>query len=191
MSTPARPKLVASTIDLVRRYGVAGTGITRLLEHSGVARRTVYLNFPGGKAELVAAATETAGRGIATMLTEVLATTDVDEAFGAFVQWWKDVLVSSDFSAGCPVAAAALGRTDAEAAADIAGDVFTQWETVISSALRARDVPSDSADSLAATAIAAVEGAVIVCMAKRDTSTLDQVGKHLIELLTNYVGGPT
>lgn len=187
MTTAARPKLLASTIDLVRRYGVAGTGIAQLLEHSGVARRTVYLNFPGGKAELVAAATETAGQGIAAMLTEVLATTDVDEAFGAFVQWWKDVLVGSDFSAGCPVAAAALGRADAATAADIAGDVFTQWEAVISGALRARNVPTDSADSLAATAIAAVEGAVIVCMAKRDTVPLDRVGGHLAELFTKYV----
>ena len=50
----ARDKLVASAIDLMRRYGIAGTGIAQLLDHSGISRRSVYLNFPGGKAELVA-----------------------------------------------------------------------------------------------------------------------------------------
>lgn len=187
MSAAARPKLVASTIDLIRRYGVAGTGITQLLEHSGVARRTVYLNFPGGKAELVAAATETAGQGISKMMSEVLATADVDEAFEAFVQWWKEILVESDYSAGCPVAAAALGRSEAAGAADVAGGTFTQWEDAISSALRARNVSSESADSLAATAIAAIEGAVIVCIAKRDTTTLDHASTHLAELFRAYV----
>ena len=49
----ARERLIASAIELLRRNGVAGTGLAQLLEHSGTARRSVYVNFPGGKSELV------------------------------------------------------------------------------------------------------------------------------------------
>jgi TetR/AcrR family transcriptional regulator, lmrAB and yxaGH operons repressor len=47
---------------------VAGTGIAEILVTSGVTLRSIYLNFPAGKAELVAAATRSAGDEMSTML---------------------------------------------------------------------------------------------------------------------------
>ena len=41
----ARERLIVSAIELLRRNGVAGTGLAALLEHSGTARRSVYVNF--------------------------------------------------------------------------------------------------------------------------------------------------
>src|SRR5258706_426767 len=52
----ARERLIASAIEMLRRHGVAGTGLAELLENSGTARRSVYVNFPGGKSELMAEA---------------------------------------------------------------------------------------------------------------------------------------
>ena len=49
-----RERLTAATATLMQRQGVAGTGIAEILSTSGVTRRSIYLNFPGGKAELVA-----------------------------------------------------------------------------------------------------------------------------------------
>ena len=56
-----RDRLTSATATLMQRHGVAGTGIAEILATSGVTRRSIYLNFPGGKAELVAAATRSAG----------------------------------------------------------------------------------------------------------------------------------
>ena len=64
----ARDALISSITGLVQRRGVAGAGLSALLEDSGVARRTVYLNFPGGKAELVAEATRVAGQGLSAVI---------------------------------------------------------------------------------------------------------------------------
>ena len=64
----ARETLIASITGLIQRRGVAGAGLNALLEDSGVARRTVYLNFPGGKAELVTEATRIAGRGLSGVI---------------------------------------------------------------------------------------------------------------------------
>ena len=58
----ARDRLIAATVGQVRRHGVAGTSVSGILDDSGLARRTLYLNFPNGKPELVAAATEHAAR---------------------------------------------------------------------------------------------------------------------------------
>ena len=56
-----RERLTSATAALMQRHGVAGTGIAEILAESGVTRRSIYLNFPDGKAELVAAATRAAG----------------------------------------------------------------------------------------------------------------------------------
>src|SRR5262249_56857431 len=48
-----RDRLTSATATLMQRHGVAGTGIAEILSTSGVTRRSINLNFPGGKAELV------------------------------------------------------------------------------------------------------------------------------------------
>ena len=68
----ARDALIASATGLVCRHGVAGTGLNALLQDSGVARRTVYLNFPGGKSELITEATRVAGRALTASVTSPL-----------------------------------------------------------------------------------------------------------------------
>lgn len=173
----ARERLIESAIELVRRHGVAGTGLAELLEHSGTARRSVYLNFPGGKSELITEATRTAGR-----LLDPAPEGDVRESLVAFVETWKETLRSTDYTAGCPVVAAALGRSEAPAAADAAGEVFTVWQTAIAEQLRA--VGIGEPESLATTIVAAVEGAVVLCLATRSTDPLDRTARMLDELLS-------
>ena len=114
----ARDRLVVTAIDLIRRQGVSGMGLSELLERSGAARRSLYLNFPGGKAELVADATLTAGSMLADGIDSLLSEQGPVGAVRAFVQMWIDNLTNSDFEVGCPIVAAALGRSEAPAAAD-------------------------------------------------------------------------
>ena len=87
----ARDALITSVTGLVRRRGVAGTGLNALLEDSGVARRTVYLNFPGGKAELVAEATVTQMEAgcpiVAAILGRAEAPAAARAAAEAFAEW--------------------------------------------------------------------------------------------------------
>ena len=70
----ARDALIASVTGLVRRRGVAGTGLKALLEDSGVARRSVYLNFPGGTPkELVEAIEKTSRKPLNAIIPDELA----------------------------------------------------------------------------------------------------------------------
>lgn len=182
----ARERLIDSAIELLRRNGVAGTGLAELLEHSGTARRSVYLNFPGGKSELMAEATRTAGRLLDSTLADMAADVDGRGSLAAFVESWKETLRSSDYTAGCPIVAAALGRTESPSAADAAGEVFAAWQTALAGHFRAEGAGSDEAESLATTVVAAVEGAVILCLAAQSTDPLDRTLKMLDRLIAQY-----
>ncbi len=92
----ARERLIESAIELLRRNGVAGTGLADLLEHSGTARRSVYVNFPGGKSELMTEATRTAGRLMDSTLASIAA--GGDQPLVAFADSWKQTLRASDYA---------------------------------------------------------------------------------------------
>jgi len=179
----ARDALIASVTGLVRRRGIAGTGLNALLEDSGVARRTVYLNFPGGKAELVAEATRIAGEALTTVIRSADDGGDPVLAVQTFIDEWKAQLSATQMEAGCPIVAAILGRSEAPAAAQAASDAVSEWQTILSDRLARYGVDRDSSRSLAVLIVAAVEGAVILALATQSTAALDSVGRHLIEVI--------
>jgi TetR/AcrR family transcriptional regulator, lmrAB and yxaGH operons repressor len=187
----ARDALIASVTGLVRRRGVAGTGLNALLEDSGVARRTVYLNFPGGKAELVAEATRLAGQGLTDLIRSADDRGDPTQAVQAFIDEWKAQLGATQMQAGCPIVAAILGRSEAPAAARAAADAVAEWQTILADRLVRSGADWDSARSLAALTVAAIEGAVILALATESTAPLDDVGRHLIEVMKLHLPAAT
>jgi TetR/AcrR family transcriptional regulator, lmrAB and yxaGH operons repressor len=183
----AREALIASATGLVRRRGVAGTGLKALLEDSGVARRTVYLNFPGGKEELITEATRVAGRAFTAVIQSPDDGDDPAQAVQVFIDQWKTALHESHSQAGCPIVAAILGRADAPAAAQAAADAVADWQTILADRLVRAGADRDNARSLATLAIAAIEGAVVLALASQSPDALDDVGHHLIELITLHL----
>lgn len=176
-----RDRLVVTAIDLIRRQGVAATGLSQLLERSGAARRSLYLNFPGGKAELVADATVTAGKTLADGIDLLLAQQGPVGAVRAFIDMWIANLTSSDFEFGCPIVAAALGRSEAPAGADAAGDVFLDWESRIAAGLETAGLSAEHAARQATLTVAAVEGAIVMSQATKSDLPLRRVEEALVE----------
>ncbi|MCV7091563.1 TetR/AcrR family transcriptional regulator [Mycobacterium interjectum] len=183
----ARDALIASVTGLVRRRGVAGTGLNALLEDSGVARRTVYLNFPGGKAELIAEATRLAGQELTAVIRSADDGGDPAQAVQTFIDEWKAQLSGTQMQAGCPIVAAILGRHDAPAAAQAARGAVDQWQTILTDRLVKSGADGDSARSLATLTVAAIEGAVLLALATQSTAALDDVGRHLIEVINLHL----
>jgi TetR/AcrR family transcriptional repressor of lmrAB and yxaGH operons len=167
----------------MQRHGVAGTGIAEILATSGVTRRSIYLNFPGGKAELVAAATRSAGDEMTMTLRGYI---DEPDPIGAFARMWSDVLVSTGFEGGCPIVAAASSRDESPEAASTAAHVFAEWGQLLAGRLKEDGINRAAAQSLSTTIVAAVEGAVILSRAARSTKPLEQVARHLNELISQH-----
>ncbi|MCT1618951.1 TetR/AcrR family transcriptional regulator [Janibacter hoylei] len=187
MANKARERLIASTIELQRRNGVAGMGINDVVAHSGAARRSIYLHFPDGKDQLVAEATSVAGGFIGHVIDEVASSASPGDALRAFGEMWRAVLVDSDFRAGCPVAAGALAGPASPTAPGAAGRSFNSWIEGIERALTAAGMPKRSAQSLAVVAVSAVEGAILLCISTRSTDPLDTVIAHLAAAVSEHL----
>jgi TetR/AcrR family transcriptional regulator, lmrAB and yxaGH operons repressor len=185
----ARDALIASISGLVRRRGVAGAGLSALLEDSGVARRTVYLNFPGGKAELVTEATRIAGQALSEVIRSADDADDPIRAVQTFIDLWKQQLRASEMQAGCPIVAAILGRSEAPEAAQAAAEAVDDWRSILADRLVCSGVDRGQARSLATLVIAAIEGAVLVALASGSTGALDDVGRHLSEAIRLHLPG--
>ncbi len=179
MTESARPRLIRSAIELLRSRGVAGTSVADLLEHSGVSRRSIYLHFPDGKNELITTSVAEAGDAMGTLIGGLIADADPSAALAAFVEVWKRLLADSDFAAGCPIAAAAYGGQESAAARDQADRVFARWQRLLADRLEEHGADAAAAVALSATLIAAIEGAVMLCLAARDTAPLDRVHEQL------------
>src|ERR1700746_3924423 len=101
-----RKKMLVSAAEVMRERGAAGVTIDEVLARSGAPRGSVYYHFPEGRNQILTEALQYAGE----TLTEVIA--DAAGKGGLylvqeFVEFWEDLLVESDFTAGCPVVAAA------------------------------------------------------------------------------------
>ncbi len=175
-----REKLTSATAALMRRHGVAGTGIAQIVTTSGVTRRSIYLNFPGGKAELMAAATRSVGDQMSAGLRGLV---EGAHPVAAFAQMWSELLQSDEFAGGCPIVAAACGGDEAPDAADTAADVFAEWERTLAAKFVDEGIDAGTAASLSTTVVAAVEGATILSRAARSTEPLEHVAGHLDELI--------
>ncbi len=184
----ARQRLIDTTIELVRRRGVGSASVSQILEHSGLARRTLYLNFPEGKPELIAAATESAAAGFSSMLEGIVQEGDPIASVTAFVRAWEIALADSDYSAGCPIVAATLGDSEAPAAAQAAANAFTQWVRLIARPLTEAGLDPTAAEDLATTVVATIEGAVIMSMAARSALPLQRAGRDLATLISAKLG---
>jgi TetR/AcrR family transcriptional regulator, lmrAB and yxaGH operons repressor len=167
-----RTKMLVSAAEVMRERGAAGVTIDEVLTRSGAPRGSVYYHFPDGRNQILAEALRYAGDAI---------TADIDEAAprGAkvlmrqFVEFWERVLADSDFNAGCPVVAAAIGSADDEVPlAAEAGRIFARWRTALTGAFVADGFAESDADSLAVMSISALEGAVVLCRSLRSSEPL-------------------
>ncbi len=177
-TAPPRDRLIAAAIDLVRRHGVAGTSVADLLATSGTARNSIYQHFPGGKDGLITASTTRAGDLMTTYLRRLIADRGTLGALDGLVTWWRRELTESDFAVSCPIAAAAACGDDGPTAA--AAAAYTQWQALIAESAGAE--LDDDAPVFAATAVAAITGAVLAGRALRSTAPLDDAAAGIAAL---------
>lgn len=70
-----------------------------------------------------------------------------------------------------------------------AADVFTAWESLLSASLREHGADSEQAVQLATLVVAAVEGTVAMCRAKRSIEPLDRTAEQLQTLILATIKG--
>jgi AcrR family transcriptional regulator len=158
---------------LLAKKGLQGTSLSEVLEASGAPRGSLYHHFPGGKDELVLDAVRATGVQMMSALDQ-LAGKPAGEVARGFATLWRMILAQSDFAAGCAVVAVTVAAESAGLLAR-AGDVFRENRARLAKLLAAGGVPEDRASALAATLIAAFEGAVILSRAEQSFEPFELV----------------
>ena len=182
---PARPagsreRMVRSAALLFRERGYSGTAFRDVIAHSGAPRGSIYHHFPGGKAQLAQEAVAWGAATIAEQLDAALARErDAAGVLRAFLAPWREVLERSDFRAGCPLVAITVETEVPRALRDAVAEAFTGWQGLLAERLRRAGIAPARAASLASLTLAAIEGAVLLCRAQRDTAPLDAVATEL------------
>lgn len=183
-----REKMLVAAVELMRERGAGSVTVDAVLARSQTPRGSVYHHFPGGRAELVRAALIRAGDTIATII-EGAADRGALGALRFFGEFWTAILRAADFTAGCPVVSAAVGGSpDDDALVPVVAEIFARWHTGLVATLTADGVPAERAESLATLAVAAMEGAVVLCRVHRSTDPLDAVVAELEETFTARLG---
>jgi AcrR family transcriptional regulator len=181
--TSPRERMVASAALLIRERGAQSTAIADVLAHSGAPRGSAYHYFPGGRTQLVCEAVDYVADFVAARLAKAGNSVEMLDRLARF---YRKNLIETDYRAGCPVLAVAIesGEPDkVNPAIDRAASAFTRWNELIAQRLMADGIASDRAEDLAVSVTAALEGAIVLARAARDTKPLDAVHRLMRELL--------
>lgn len=179
ITSDSRNRMIESAALLFREHGYSGTGFRDVIEHSGAPRGSIYHHFPGGKEQLAAETVEWAAAVIERRIDRATRNGDPIVALGILVDAWREVLEDSNFRAGCPIVAVAAEADTGSTATVAAAAAFARWQELIARTLLHAGVGRTDARRLATLVVAAIEGAILLCRARRDIRPLRDVHRAL------------
>jgi AcrR family transcriptional regulator len=180
--------MIESATLLIRERGVEATSFSDVIVASRAPRGSIYHYFPRGKAQLVEEATKHGANFIVESMRRALDGRDAGAALDVFAAWYYTLLRDFDYSAGCPLMAAAIEGGRSPGASAEAADGFDRWERTIAEALTRDGVPGPRATQIAALAVASMEGALAMCRAKRSPEPFEQVIAQLQAVIRDATG---
>ena len=182
-----RERLVYEAAQQLRRAGVTGTGLRQVVAASRAPRGSLQHYFPDGKDQLVSEALEWSGAWAAGRVEQHLTRMrrpTPSRLFTAIVDEWVADLVARDFSRGCPVAASVVDCADTNDTVRRAADAALEtWRRPITEAVIAMGRSRRRAETLSTLMVCALEGALVLARARRDTTSLRLVARELAPLL--------
>ncbi|NNB97149.1 helix-turn-helix transcriptional regulator [Corallococcus exiguus] len=174
--------MVYAAAALLSERGLAGTSFSEVIERSGAPRGSIYHHFPDGKDALAAEAIALVGERVLTALREGEGATPA-QVVQRFFEAWRKVLVKTDCQAGCAIAAVANERLAHPELGARAAKVFISWERELDARLLTAGLPKAKAASAASLILASVEGALILCRARRDIAPFDAIRDALVSFV--------
>jgi AcrR family transcriptional regulator len=186
----ARQRLVLATADMLRRRGLNATSVRDVAKHAQAPLGSTYHYFPGGKPQMVTEAVHLASEKVVRGLAKALEDGPV-KGVRAFLGLWREIIVSTDFRAGCPVLAVTMEEPASEddaVALSAAAEAFAAWEALLADSLRRHGASAKQARQLATLTVAAIEGAIAMCRAERSVRAFDHVSSQLESLVVEATG---
>lgn len=190
--TGTRDRILTATNELFRRHGYNGTSLKQVTTAAAAPTGSLYHFFPGGKDELTLAVITTSGETY-RQLFELIADAAIDPAAAVsdFFEAAARMLEESDYIDPCPIGTIAREVASTNDALRHGTDrVFSSWIDTAAARFEGHGLQHDSAQRLATTIVAALEGGFVLARARRDAEPLRAVGhcmRHLVDEAMNTV----
>jgi TetR/AcrR family transcriptional regulator, lmrAB and yxaGH operons repressor len=188
---PARDRIVRSAAALIRQRGIHGVGLREIVAHANGPRGSLQRYFPGGKAQLIAEALNLAGAEVlADTESGLIGAVTLADAIDAIFAPWRQVLLDSNFTMGCPMAATVVDASEDDRLREEARGLLDVWRNSVHAALVKFGADTSTAQDDASVLLAALEGALILSRANQSTQPLDTVERFFTTTLTPAAGNP-
>ena len=184
-----RERLLDGAGRLLAEKGYAGMELRDVAERGRAPRGSIYHHFPGGKAQLAAAAAERDGLRVRKAIEGSVALHGMKKTLGAFGEMFRRRAADHPERIGCPDAAAALARPEDPANAPAPTAAFQSWEEALAAALEAEGVEPGPAATFAGLVVSTVEGALVRTRAAGDHAPLDSAIEGLGLALDGLLAG--
>ena len=188
MSADTRERIVHAAMTLFARKGYGSTSVADILNEAGVHAGSLYHVFPG-KQDVLLAVLDAYRNGLHPMLLEPAWTGVADpiERVFALLERYRELLVASDCTYGCPIGSIALElhEPDPPVRALLAAN-FDGWVSAIERCfVEARDrLPTDvDRRALARFALTTMEGGVMLSRTDRTLDGFDDA----VRMFRNYL----
>jgi AcrR family transcriptional regulator len=170
--------MIAATARLLAQRGLEGASLADILEAAKAPRGSMYHHFPGGKDQLVGEAVDLAGKRSLEAMDGLDGQSPAIVA-GRFLDGWRELLVRTQYRAGCAVLAVTMAAdSDLLRHADA---VFASWIQRLTQLFVEGGLSPETAADLATGLVAATEGAVAISRAQRDLHPFEVVASQLME----------
>ncbi len=192
MAKPAaagsRERMIDSTIDLMRGYGLSGAGINDIVRDSGAPKGSVYHFFPDGKLQIATEALVVYSARVRVFIDQALAGKAVpaDKVKALFAAFARRV-EAGHYLRSCAVGAVSLDLGDElDALQQVLSTAFDDWRAVIAGHITLADARRSR--SFAGLVLTAIEGAYIRSRVERSSRPFQEAGAWLAELAAAEAG---
>ena len=188
-----REAIVATAAKLFRRQGYAATGLNEISAVSGAPKGSLYHYFPGGKAQIGAAAVRAAGavgaKGLSELAEKSNSPGEFIRSYGERLSGW---LEASGYREGCPIATTLLEVAPIEAEVTAAGrDVLSSWADIVAQILERSGLGPKRSRTLGRFTIAAIEGALLQARVEQSAQAIRAACGELEALFQSAIEGET
>jgi TetR/AcrR family transcriptional regulator, transcriptional repressor for nem operon len=178
MKSPTRDRLVEAARTLFWEHGYTGTGIAQILKEADAGSGSLYYFFPT-KEDLLLAVLEWYRENLGPAVVEpvIARVSDPIERIFGILDGYRQGLLATGFSRGCPIGNLALELADSHPAArELLATNFTGWRKAIERCLAeasGRLPGSLDREALALFVLTTMEGAVMLARSYRSIEPYD------------------
>lgn len=188
-SKETKQRLIKTMSHLLRTQGFHATGITQVINDSGIPKGSLYYHFPKGKVQLATGSIEQSAEKLHRLLMEMMNTAQGPvEAVRIFCDFYINEMGKGNFTQGCPIATITLEAAATNDPIQLScKDAFHKLESLFERHLCEYGIAPKKSKEMAIVALASIEGALVLCKAQRSTEAMAVVRDNLIKQLTQII----